>query len=84
MLSILATAVIWTVGALGFHWYRKDYYRRNPHNWNQRGSGLIAFTDDQYWWMMTLWPITALLVVLCVLLWWGCMLIEWLRDLKRN
>lgn len=63
MLTTILILVVWVAVAIVLHWYRKDYYRRNPSDWNQRMHGLIAFTDRQYWWLMTLWPLTFVLTI---------------------
>ena len=55
---------IWAFVAVGLHIHRHQFYKKRPHLNNRRGEGLIAFSERQYWWMMTLWPLA---IVACML-----------------
>jgi hypothetical protein len=64
MLSFLIFVAVWVIGAVGCHIHRKQYFKRNPHMWNRRHEGLVAFSDTQYWWIMTLWPLSITAAVI--------------------
>ncbi len=80
MLGIFAVALSWILGALYLHWFRRNQYSKNPISWNQRGVGFIAFSDRQYWWLMTFWPVPIVGALALILLWWVCAAIEWLAE----
>lgn len=64
MLTFLTILAVWVFVAASCHYRRHTYYRKHPYMWNRRGEGLIAFSDRQYWWIMTLWPMAIIAFML--------------------
>lgn len=83
MLWFLLIAAVWIIVAVGCHIHRYRFYEKRPYLKNRRGEGLIALSERQYWWVMTLWPVAIIAAIcLCVGLgllavleigieWWG-------------
>jgi hypothetical protein len=86
MLTLLA--VIWIVVALSCHYHRYQFYEKRPYLKNRRGEGLVAFSERQYWWLMTLWPLTVVAVILYGIMIIVCAILEivvnwWESRIKR-
>ena len=86
MLTLLA--VIWVVVALSCHYHRYRFYENRPYLKNRRGEGLVAFSERQYWWLMTLWPLTVVAVILYGIMIIACAILEivvnwWDSRIKR-
>ena len=78
MLTLLA--VIWIFVAVSCHYHRYKWYKKRPYLNNRRGEGLIAFSERQYWWIMTLWPLAIVAAVLYLIMLLVCLIIEQLKD----
>lgn len=69
-------AVIWIFVALSCHYHRYRFYEKRPYLKNRRHEGLISFSDRQYWWIMTLWPLAIVAFVLYIVMIAVCAIIE--------
>lgn len=76
MIYFLLAVLVWVFVAIGCHRHRAAYYKKNPHMWNRRHEGLISFSDRQYWWIMTLWPLAIVAFVLYIVMIAVCAIIE--------
>lgn len=80
MIYFLLGLLVWVFVAVGCHRHRAAYYKKNPHMWNRRHECLIAFSDRQYWWIMTLWPLAITAAVIFILAMWILAAVEVLKD----
>jgi hypothetical protein len=79
MITFLLIVAIWAFVAVSCHYRRNTYYRKHPYMWERRKEGLISFTDRQYWWIMTLWPLAIVAFVLFMMFIGLCALVEFIQ-----
>jgi hypothetical protein len=79
MYTFLTILAIWAFVAVSCHYRRNHYYRMHPYMWNRRHEGLISFSDRQYWWIMTLWPLAVVAFVLFMIFIGICAVLEVLQ-----
>lgn len=84
MSTLLIALLIWVVVAVGCHLRRKLHYQKNPHLWSRRHEGLISFSDTQYWWIMTLWPLAIAAAILYGVIILVCAVIEFAIDTWKS
>jgi len=80
MLTLAILAAIWIISAVAFHIHRRQWYEKRPHLKSRQGEGLVAFSERQYWWLMTLWPLAVVAAVLYVILLAICAFLEVIKD----
>lgn len=68
MLTLVGIVCIWLFVAIGCHVHRKQHYKKNPHLRARRGEGLISFSERQYWWLISLWPLTLVGAIVLLLM----------------
>lgn len=81
---IIFLLIVWILVAVGCHLRRKMYYKKNPHMWGRRHEGLIAFSDRQHWWAMTLWPLAIAAAILYGVIILVCAVIEFVIDTWKS
>ena len=75
---------IWIVVAGGLHGHRIWYYRHHPLAYSRRGEGLVSFSGRQWWWIMSLWPLSIIALILYAVLIVVAALIERIIEFNRK
>lgn len=63
MYTFAAIVTIWVFVAFSCHLHYRARETRDPEWWSQREMSLKPFTERQWLWFMSLWPVALVLLI---------------------